>query len=300
MSKKRNKEELPWVDIQLSAQEIAILNDESGDLSKLYIALSQRRDFSTGIVGIRTRLSCQAIKEVMSLAPRSGRPQKTISTRHVQRWMDQLKNCGLIIEKGRYIFELPKSPKYDSESGRCHQIWNSSVTRGVTKQECDKSTINIDYLADEEDKVSPEVSPEVSPDLGTPPKISEDLPNKHIMLLGVEQISDFSNLLNEYGFRPEQILHIKTMAMIKGWMAEGISIAEAKEGIEATNAAKGIPGHPTYYLRAVLGVKKAKLEADKEISDERLREARRPGRKSERDLDAEASRKWDDYLNSGD
>ncbi len=115
------------------------------------------------------------------------------------------------------------------------------------------------------------------------------------MLLGDTDFSKFNNLLNEYGFRLEQILNPKTSSMVRAWINEGITIAEAKEGIEAVNA-KRKPNHPSYYLHAVLSVRRAKLETEREIKNERLRDTA-GSRVRKRSADDAASDYIDEVLN---
>lgn len=66
----------------------------------------------------------------------------------------------------------------------------------------------------------------------------------------------FRGLLNEFGFRIDQLLHPKTTAMIRAWMKEGVGVDIAKDAIVSVNANLGhLPGHPSYYLKAVLQAK---------------------------------------------
>jgi hypothetical protein len=271
MSKKRNKEELPWVDIILTAEELRTLYGKGYELLTLYIGLSQRRDFKTGVVGQRTHLSDQALKEIMHKDKTQGKSSVKITTNHIRYWLKKLEDLGLVIQRPNYVFELPKAPRNESGQKKFHQNFTKSLTGSFTSPESDKSTVIIDSNDILKSEVSPEVSPEVSQYLHTPLKISEET---NVMLLGDTGFSKFNNLLNEYGFRPEQILNAKTSAMVKAWMAEGITIAEAKEGIEAVNV-KRTPNHPSYYLHAVLSVRRAKLETEREIKDERLSKTRR-------------------------
>lgn len=178
MSKKRNKEELPWVDIQLSAQEIAILNDEVSDISKLYIALSQRRDFSTGITGIRTKISGQALREIMDLQPRAGRIAKTFSNGQIFSLLRRMQSCGLIVSKSNYVFELPLAPKYESAQMRCDRGVTPGVTVGVTGKKSSSPPINLEENSKKQDLENRGVTVGVTGNCKTsvtPPNLSEDL-----------------------------------------------------------------------------------------------------------------------------
>ncbi len=299
MNKKRNKEELSRVDIVLTAQERAILNDESAELTKLYIALSERRDFITGIAGLRTRISGQALREVMGLTGRQGRPKKMISNGQIRDWLRQLKSIGLIIDKGRYIFELPFSLKNKSISEKYDRSMTGGMTGSMTDIETEKISIITEENQQKNDLENRSMTGGMTGSLrevAPPQEISEYTKLNNAR----EGFSEFMSYMGSLGFDFSKLHNRKTVLMLHGWLDAGVSMSDLKIGVESCNAKfGGLPSHPTYYLEAVLQVPIDRLLINGKINDEQRREPNRSSRQSERDLDDEAQRKINAYLNSG-
>lgn len=293
---KRNKEELPWVDIILTAQERSILNDESGDLAKLYIALSERRDFKTGIAGLRTRISDKCLKEVMTLTKRQGRITKKVATSHLQRWLNQLKSCGLIIDKGNYVFELPLAPKYESMQNKCYQSVTGSVTTSVTKKETYKQSIKQDVFDELKMEVLPKVLPEVLPDPNIPQKLPEDLLNdlnneKNIIkkTIGREAIlAGFEKFWAAYPRKVKKKASLKVWKRMRLEERSEILIADVLRRVgEEIEWQDGFIPHPTTYLNQERWNDDVRSERPKHLS----------AGKSKQQLDDEADAHIDEVLN---
>lgn len=99
------------VDIVLTSAELALLMGLRGDYVKVYLALRQRMDFSSGIVGMCPRISYQAIREsTESYTPRgTGFQRDQASMREVRGAVDRLISVGLLRRKAteHLVFLLP-------------------------------------------------------------------------------------------------------------------------------------------------------------------------------------------------
>lgn len=97
----------------ISAQEMKILAEESSDIFKLYAYLRSKMDIATGVSGLKTKLSYQAIQEWMCIPAIRGRHQSKAENFHkyaIKRGIDRLIKIGLIVQKpskGCFIFEHP-------------------------------------------------------------------------------------------------------------------------------------------------------------------------------------------------
>lgn len=260
MARRANKEELPNVDIVLTASEMNALNGEPSELWKLYIELSRRRDFATNISGKVTRISDRAFKEMMEVTQKQGRLHKKPSTKHITRWLSQLENLGLIKPLGNYVFFLPKAFKHDSIKNKCHQSVTNTVTTSVTKTNTKETIENTGSNEDLKTEVSPQVSPQVSTRLSIP------LNTLHNITL--PSASDFFQLLAKCGFPLHQIQGNKsTLAMVHEWVKAKVTLDEAQIGINHVNSGKGIPNSPAYYLKPVLQVRSDFEKAQQQASE---------------------------------
>jgi len=118
-----------WSTFRIGPAEWDLLFDEPGDVVKVYMALRQRMDFSTGVVGgPKDRISETYIRETLWVEPIPGRKNAGHKPRQYARSvMDRLKKIGLIEPVGRYVFRLPLAA-----SDRSAQKSNNQAT---TKQQ---------------------------------------------------------------------------------------------------------------------------------------------------------------------
>lgn len=141
---KRNKEELPFVNIVLTAQEMNSLDSETAELFKFYVMLSRYRDFKTGVVGERIKLNARSLKDAMTVQRRHGMLGFKPSGGSLDNWIKRLERLGLLINKGSYVFELPYSFKNESVQNKTDSISDRSQTVSQTKLENKETTINTE------------------------------------------------------------------------------------------------------------------------------------------------------------
>lgn len=229
MGKRINKEKIARTDIRLTAEEMNILFNEPAELFKLYIYLSLRRDFKTKIAGRATHINDTAFKEGMDYVQRPGRKAWRPSTTHITRWLDQLEGLGLIKQLGNYVFELPLAYTDESVKEISHQGVTNSVTTGVTNQEIEKPSINIDIKPSIENEVSPTVSPQVSKRLYVPPVLGLDK-------IGSDQRKDFFELLSQRKFPLAYLSDPRTNAMLEAWAFGNVTQEEASQAMQHADA----------------------------------------------------------------
>ncbi len=98
--------------IVLTEREQDILAGQPPLAFRLYIALLARRDFSTGLVGVRYGVSWQALLEDLYVEPHSGPVTRAPGREAVRRAAAWLARCGLVrmrsdVEERRLVFRLP-------------------------------------------------------------------------------------------------------------------------------------------------------------------------------------------------
>lgn len=292
MGSAKDKEKLPVVNIVFTAEEQEVLHGEPAELWKLYLIINRLRDFKTNIAGLKIKISDRTFKEQLEVTKTPGRKEKKLETSFLRRWLKRLEVLGLIEHRGEYVFFLPLAFRPQSVQNRCYQ----GVTTGVTKTEEIINTLKTKLDNGFEDISINEKNIGVTTGVTEVSHTTEEDPeyiNKYIPtypMLGDlrEKISaefeenkfiEFKNLLAEQKFvnqrfRPEQILHIGTITMIREWISCGCGIDIAKMAIVAVNEKLGqLPGHPTYYLKPVLRamreIENTKKKSN-EISDEEI------------------------------
>lgn len=178
MGKKRNKEELPVVDIIFTVAERQVLTGEPPELWKLYFVISVLRDFQTNIAGLKTRISDRTFKEALEVTEKQGRQKSIPTTSQIWRWLKQLEKLDLIERRENYVFFCKKASSPQSAKKRCYQSVTEVVPKhdgSVTKNSASKNSQYPYKNRDKEDTEKSEVLPnhdrgvtEVIPDLRIP------------------------------------------------------------------------------------------------------------------------------------
>lgn len=261
MARRTNKEELPKVDIVLTADEMNTLNGEPAELWKLYIELNRRRDFTTNIAGQKTKISDRAFKEMTEVTKKQGREPKKPTTKHITRWLSQLEALGMIKPLGNYVFKLQKAATHETVQKKCHQSVTKSVTTSVTNSDNTNTPIKTDENSNSKNEVSPQVSPQVSTRLGIP------LNTLHNITYPSAQ--NFFDLLYQQKYTLSQVQSNKNVvAMVHAWVKAEVSLEEAQIGINHVNARLGTPPNtPSYYLKPVLQVRKDLEKAQQQAEE---------------------------------
>lgn len=248
MAKKKRKEQLPDVDITLTANEMNALNDEKGDLWKFYITISRCRDFVTNIAGQRTRINADKLKEAMSLTKKQGRPAFKPSGGSLENWIKRLGEIGLLINKNNYVFELPLAPTHKSGQNKSDR-GQTEVRQEFRQNISSENPIKIDIKLESNDR-----SQTIS-QTGSETEVRLPL-NNRLHNITLHSAPDFFQLLAENGFYLNQLHgNKKTLAMVHQWVQAGITLEEARIGINHVNTTQGKPNSPTYYLKPVLQVR---------------------------------------------
>jgi hypothetical protein len=288
MARRKNKEELPLVDITLTANEMNSLNGETAELWKLYIELSRRRDFATNITGKVTRLNDRTFKEMMEITKKQGRQPKRPTTKHITRWLSQLEALSMIKPLGNYVFFLPKALVDESAKNKCHQSvtktdekCHQNTDASVTKSDVNETPVNIAQNKAAEGKVSPEnnekchqVDGEAARRLGIPLYTLHNITlhdeNKNLPVdKSKPNAQDFMQLLARQGYYVNKLHGNKnTLAMVHAWVEGDVSLEEAQIGINHVNQQKGKPPDtPYYYLKPVLQVRSDFISAKKQAQE---------------------------------
>lgn len=271
--KKRNKEQIADVDIILTAKELKLLVDEPPELMKLYILLSNRRDFGTNIAGKVVRLDDHAFKEWMDYPGKPGRKAWKPSTTHITRWLDQLEFLGLIKQLGNYVFELPLAFVSESMQKISHQNVTNNVTTFVTNSNTTETSINKDKSDKSELDLSPPLSPPLSLKVYTPQNIyiSKVKKSKGEILESYPQGSFrqvFYDLLKDRNYGLDAMIDPHTGAMLAIWESKGVTNEDVKSGMEYCDIKKGgSPRYPSLYQDWVLNAMRARLNAEQEINN---------------------------------
>lgn len=295
---KRNKEELPLVDIKLTAKELNLLANEPSELMKLYIFLSTRRDFKTNIAGQETRINDAAFKESLDYSSKSGRQGWKPSTTHIKRWLSQLESLGLINVLGNNVFELPFAEPLESVKNLSHQGVTKGVTNFVTDYQPLKNLNNSNSYYKNNNEVSLEVSPQVERRL--------HLPHNNLTILNYTKLAparfkNFIDLLKSRGFHENQIANKRVIAMLAAWHQAGITVEEAEIGMNHCDRGKTERPHPTYYESAVLEYKRDLHKATQKIENPpKADEVKHEQRRSQKPVSvdekrAEAHRKFAEW-----
>jgi hypothetical protein len=273
MAKRANKEQLPDVDITLTAKELKKLHGEPAELKAIYLLINWHRDFETNIAGEKTRISFSTFKEGLGHVNKPGRKKWQPTTTHITRWLNQLESLGLIKQLGNYVFYCPLAHTDKSKKKISHQ----SVTEvspknkiGVTKQEVDEHTVFIELKEQLKDEVSPKNKTgvtEVSRRLCLP-LLNTNTTNTYTYTAA----QNFFDLLAERKFPVQYLLDPKTKAMVQTWVDSGVTIEHARTAMDKCDMARsGRPQYPTYYFNAVIEAKRefdaANAKAKKVMND---------------------------------
>lgn len=260
MVKKGNKEQFAKVDIILTAAELNMLNGESPELWKLYICLSQLRDFASGISGKVTRINDAKFKEMMEVSQKQGRQRSKPSTRHIERWLCQLENLGLIESLGNNVFKLPFAASPETAKKKCHQSVTRIVTTSVTKSEDAQVIENKEENSTFENEVSPKVSPQVALRLVAP--LNNNYTKLNYTNAREKSVDNFLtpaenqmlNLFTDLGLSLKLAGDLKAITTAKALISAGVTLEVASEALKVKlNSYTGDRApHPSYFLQAIL------------------------------------------------
>lgn len=96
------------VAIRIDDPEWELLSGEPAELTKLYIAIKRRMDFSTGIAGHKTLISEIVLREGFTVDPIPGRPKQKPITRETYRSaIRRLEKLGLLVTIGTMVYQFP-------------------------------------------------------------------------------------------------------------------------------------------------------------------------------------------------
>jgi hypothetical protein len=290
MAKRANKEQLPDVDITLTAKELKKLHGEPAELKAIYLLINWHRDFETNIAGEKTRISFSTFKEGLGHVNKPGRKKWQPTTTHITRWLNQLESLGLIKQLGNYVFYCPLAHTDKSKKKISHQ----SVTEvspknkiGVTKQEVDEHTVFIELKEQLKDEVSPknktgvtEVSRRLCLPLLNTNTTTTCLSNQ---LTSNTRAREFLDMLSDFGFAMSYLTDIKTQKMIDEWIEAQITIEDARKRIKERITRDGMmKQYPTYYRYVVMQqTKDLTLKSEGHESTKTYQQSRRPSKVEE-------------------
>lgn len=94
--------------VQFSANAYEALLGEPVHIFKLYVSFAKDMDFSTGVVGLRRRISMQYVRERLEVSAVQGRRRTVPSNQMIRSGIDRLVALGLVSRMSRpFVFSLP-------------------------------------------------------------------------------------------------------------------------------------------------------------------------------------------------
>ena len=105
----------------MNKQVADLLFDEPAELTKLYGYLVTHMDYSTCVVGVKRRLSYQAMKELLEVSATKGRKRVPSSKEKARAFIKRMCVIGLIVDQGHCVYKLSYESPNNSDLRRFPQ-----------------------------------------------------------------------------------------------------------------------------------------------------------------------------------
>lgn len=287
----------------------------------LYLRVLRRHmDYSTGVVGVKRKISRQQMREVLEviqeMGPNAGHYQPTVKEIRVS--LEQLKRAGLIVELeqskgGSPKYLLPLAKVDENRSGGQIRLLDIGPGLGpdigpdigpgksgdIGPGVCDVTSYIYGKKSRKRPDIGPGKSADLGPDLG--PDIGPDLGPTSVNTVlyctvpdgNPVRPADIEQVLIDWCRFPLRVVRTaKTIPLYRAWIDGGMSYEDLHDAVVAAHEQlQAIPDSPTYYRNFVhqVLVEKARLREGGTDDNEKRRPAVQRGGRADRSSSGTAS-----------
>ena len=216
----------------------------------LYFEIASHADYTTGVAGLKRRISMQALREAVWVEPAPGRTDSGNASRDsIRKAIKYLSSNGYLVERGPLVFEvavLTRGQSVQKQRTANGPVMDTQETRGPVANSFDTSSNNITNIipsgAQRTDK-----GPLIGP--------TSDLDDFNGGAISVQGIA--SLFVSKYHFQATQALTPKTVEKFKQWIAAGATlelICETVDTVMSKPRKATIIGSPSYFHDEIMQV----------------------------------------------